>query len=489
VEIKGNKTYVPDVSKGLREALISAYPDAFHDPAIVNLIHYLMFEPCSFRDNLIPLDGNTLARLRGKVKKHKSRNLRGQDSHKAFLDRFTAAMNWGGFRLNWFNAYRFEQYGTKYPRMALVNRDWDETVQKALEYERKHYDSLEKRIHLYSGEKISARSLTSFEIGPQGIAEHRYESVNALVDHLNALPTNYFRSQIRRGATGAFMWAQNKNVITAREYCFRLLRSLSRFPVPQYQTKDGYRIFASGNNLQSMPSELRKILLPDCIELDLSAAQLGIIAKIWSLEPLKKEIEKGEIWNTILEIVGFPIDSKPHKRILKKLIYAFCNGMRYRYLALAVMKEAIHQDVYISTSESKKVVEDLFSSKLFEGIKIARSDTFDRLLKEGELNDYYGFTHSAVDPKDDKVTWKLCKTVFSKVISSYEYALLEDVVVLMLQEQEKAKPQYQIVLWQHDGFSIRVTQKDRKPSVVKKLQSVVSNKASSMGIPTRLEVN
>jgi hypothetical protein len=51
----------------------------------------------------------------------------------------------------------------------------------------------------------------------------------------------------------------------------------------------------------------------------------------------------------------------------------------------------------------------------------------------------------------------------------------------------KTTSDFQVTLWQHDGFSVNFTSQGRKERWIKKINEVVNSKINELGVITKLE--
>lgn len=483
---KGNQEYLPDVSPAVYKAVHKCYPEIRMFAPLCNLLHHLLYAPyLDPQVGSIVIDRNTLAHLRGLEDKQRNRNVRGDQSHELFLKHFGRAVPLTVFKdSRWWDGYDSRRSPGNQTRSATITK-WPKPIEDAIKRDLTDPSWMKGRIHLFTGQKLTDRFLRSFFEGPEGEATHRHEKVNDLVEHLNQLPSNYFYSQLARNFDAIQKYAKSQESLF-QKHILRLLRTLYRSPVPQYRTKHGYRIFAAGHSIQSMPSAMRPILMPKCIELDLRAAQLAIVSKLWDLKTLRAALEYENVWEELMITVQFPPGSISHKKLLKKSIYSFVNGMKRTDMARALSGNAAKEGVQIQSSS--RVIKRLFGSPILAGIEEARSRAYQEIEDNGGAEDAFGLWHSS-DGLNSHLTFRDIKSVFSRVCSSYEFALLEPAASAIIEAQNTTKPQVSLVLWQHDGFSIRVAQKKRHPLHIKKLQSLVLHRAEQLGIPTSLQVD
>lgn len=164
-----------------------------------------------------------------------------------------------------------------------------------------------------------------------------------LLNALNGRSARYVAKRLRHGAEEARVFLGGLHTAGTQQDtmvgdALKLLQAIEDDPQMVYGPSAGtVRIYASGQNINSLPRLIRKLVLalaaddhPDQLaELDLGYAQLAIAAWRWDLPKLTsllKECERGgtSIWAVFLDYSGLGEEFKP---ILKKTAYSIVYGM------------------------------------------------------------------------------------------------------------------------------------------------------------------
>ena len=80
------------------------------------------------------------------------------------------------------------------------------------------------------------------------------------------------------------------------------------------------------------------------------------------------------------------------------------------------------------------------------------------------------------------------RSILAQLNQARELWLLEPVIGLAEAEQAKARPAFRLVLWQHDGFSVKYRSDAERERWEPRILAGVAERAERHGYPTRLEV-
>jgi len=308
-------------------------------------------------------------------------------------------------------------------------------------------------------------------------------------------------------------------------HAWRSLLFVSRFPQPTYSIVDkSPRFYTVGYSLATMPAALRRILLPNATDCDLTAAQAAIYSALCDIKPLQEILEgQNSLWKELIDFAGldpwsdiaeeeamellpeeiadYRVSMARLKGVLKShLAYALSFGMEeYHLLRVQRGKNGRIVDNYddmialVELSESPgrdipSTVEVLMSHPAIVAWVAARDALLEKIITNSGMKDAWGRwipLHKDGDRSFD------AKSVLAFVIQSYEVGLMEPVMQAAIEEAKKARPLWKIVLHQHDGVSI-AGEKSRLPYIIRRLQDAVAARAKSLipgaTIATKLEV-
>lgn len=153
-----------------------------------------------------------------------------------------------------------------------------------------------------------------------------------LMDYLVTQPQDCLQRVLARnwpavkGAVFAMLTETPKQIAT-RDWSERVLNSLRERRTIYYGTAQRRpRIYAIGSTVHLLPRQLRKLALAGGAELDLRAAQLAIVSRLWDIPNLRTFLGDWEkrIWDELSNWVGVPAENKP---ILKATNYSVVFGM------------------------------------------------------------------------------------------------------------------------------------------------------------------
>ena len=283
----------------------------------------------------------------------------------------------------------------------------------------------------------------------------------------------------------------------SKEWCLRICYQLRDFPQIQYGRCGGSpRIYAQHANVLQFPRDIRKIAFAGAYELDLCAAQLAIIARIWEVTPIQNFLEsKGKFWSYMLQ--GNCLDPE-FKPILKTTLYSLIFGMGKGGLMHALSTGEAHGMPGIGRYKARVILAHPFMSALLD----ARERISERIESEGGAMDAWGnwqplgainidTSNALPGPASRQPDITLSKKSRNKRLCSflaciaqgYELRLMSSIVPLLSHSQ-----QIYPLAWLHDGITIHfgnVTKVDRQ---IAKLQKAVADEAERMGVCTELEV-
>ena len=302
----------------------------------------------------------------------------------------------------------------------------------------------------------------------------------------------------------------------------RTFRSILAQPVPIYATSTRTaRISAVGRNVTSLPSAVRQWLTGRVgwMELDLTQAQLACNAKAWDV-PLVLEAlgDPGyRLWDDLIRGLGVDaavLEADPElyrkvKRALKQPVYGVSFGMSHHNLKnLGLLKYDKKRDRWVkgndwatvsgalgelgvTVPEAAAVVLD---HPVIKAMLVARKEQMAIVRAEGGMTDVLGIRHElrpAVKTGPERQKAVEPRHVLARVAQSRELNLLRPVIEDAIAESSKKRPNYRIVLWQHDGFTVSTkgSKVEDLRRIGRRLQRLVADRAEALGVPTALRVD
>jgi hypothetical protein len=114
-------------------------------------------------------------------------------------------------------------------------------------------------------------------------------------------------------------------------------------------------------------------------------------------------------------------------------------------------------------------------------LKRQRDAQIAAMLDAGSAQDCFGAAFP-VRTRDE------ARSALARQAQAIELKLLEPALALAEAEDQKKDAAFQIVLWQHDGFSVKFRRKADRDRLSRRIIEAVDAEARRLGIPTRLEV-
>jgi len=228
--------------------------------------------------------------------------------------------------------------------------------------------------------------------------------------------------------------------------------------------KDCPRLYPNKNNPFYFSREVRKMALKGCYDMDLKSAQLAIFAKVTKAKLLTNLLKSNKsIWQYISLIIN---KSEQYLQIQKdqwkELIYAITFGAGNKKL------EEISCDFKILRKDP--LFKEIFKNKN----KLKR-----QIVKDGYMTDAYDSIHYLIVENGKSNI----RTLMSYLMKTYELQLIVE-----LFKNKKYSDKYKIVLYQFDGVTVKIHQKDKEEMILNNFKSIIDKKAKELGILTKLEI-
>lgn len=308
-----------------------------------------------------------------------------------------------------------------------------------------------------------------------------YEDQECVASYLNTLPYSIFSkgdfyaalkiatrldTDIAERHPDSFMRNHHKSTLLA-------VRDMWKpFYIPL--TKEGTktpRIF--GSELTFMPSVIRHALHPDWIDFDLKNCHLAIIAYLFDAPLTQKFLETGTpFWQEIMEYMGIePEKRKQAKEFLKVALYSIVFGMNKKWAQENLEMDLGCRGIWWNKEFTKNsIVQEI--AKVVDDAK--------KSIKENDgMKSAYGW----IELGEDKV-----ESILSCIVQSYELAIITSCYKLVMREKEARNNDFEIVLHQHDGFSIAPKEGVNLEAIERKLQKIVAAHTYTYGLSIEIEM-
>ncbi|GHO72993.1 hypothetical protein KSD_07640 [Ktedonobacter sp. SOSP1-85] len=316
----------------------------------------------------------------------------------------------------------------------------------------------------------------------------------AMLNDLNNLPLTLFQGLADKHYNEA--WSVASHLPYEDESDRRKLQlelqEVRDMPKPFYHPSGQQaRVYSSGG-LANIKKEVRRAFFlkeEGHVELDIACCNLSIVARLWNIESIQEiQQQRGSVWSELLDYMETSDELRAiTKPILKQGVCSSIYGMKASNVEGQVTLEfggktlkGKGENRYAKPVKGRPVLlkEKRFTDNpliadLLQAINLAKQEIRD----DGGYNGAYGFIE--YDGVEDIDSY-LCR-----VIGSYELA-----IVASCFELARERGDFQVVLYQYDGVTIKVAKNDRPDrvaSVLTAIQHRASQVAQSFGIYTTLE--
>jgi len=278
------------------------------------------------------------------------------------------------------------------------------------------------------------------------------------------------------------------------------LRAIADNPIPLYKfTARTLRLAPAGPSLAALPTEMRRAVFEDYLEVDMSSAQLALAASLWGdLKDLRdflsfpsgadrdgnpqfqslrrvrrgnadwKEVQR-DWWHELTGWLNRELPSPKYnstedfgrvKGVLKSFTYGLFYGMQKSNLVTlgTPHAETTDQQKYFDSVEMmcelflgpcphpRKIVsnigETLFRHPLVEQLLQKRDEMLSRIEESGSITDCFGRSIETGEDRD-------AKSVLAEYMQNAELRVMLPVAETVLDDDEM-----RFGLWQHDGVTV-----------------------------------
>ncbi|WP_102128384.1 hypothetical protein [Deinococcus planocerae] len=467
-------------SRAFREAVLDVYPDAAYKPERLRLLLLLLLCPWVDAEGRTVLDYSQLAACGNADSK--GRNFKAAD----LLTDFEA------------HVMPLSLTGPEWRSKASLSRArtalpvWPQTVLDALraELEAHSRDRLRDAVYFVSGRPYKPRQhreqLTMYR--RQALEEllaHDHPALD-LMRYANSQQGTVFARMVEKHGDAARAAAlrlskpgpdgQPDPVATqaAQWHALRILHGLESEAQPFYKpsrTGKTARVFADGLSYLGLSKPVRRALMPDCPELDLTNAQLAIAAQDWEVPEVQAFLSTGaKVWPELER--HFQLEPDTYKPVLKSTLYALLFGMERG----AIVRHLAHGG---AGEHGRGIGEEkagrLFDHPLIGALYRARERQLASLKEAGHARTVFGQTFPVTDGES-------ARSALAAQAQAVELWLLLPAVELLRGNRDLT-----LVAWQHDGFTVHSSDKSKTERYVRQLQDAVRERAEQAGYCTRLE--
>lgn len=466
------------VSRSFRDAALKAFPQLSGPPtverrrwlAFLDLLCFSAFLDEGAQNRRVVISRAEILRAIGLPERTHSRKF----NAKAFLDEIVSKGVLNKFR---YLEHGVVTYGGKQPvkskaRIAITNFG---SFKAVLDQELTTFHKVpdEDRVYLVSGgtwKATSAKELRDADLSEATADAPLVSEAKEIADYLNELPSNLFTKKINANIDSAIAIAAALPEPQRSGELAKLHRIIAQ-PQPFYgpsKEQKTVRLFAKGVSIQGLSNPVKAALTAGWVTFDLRSAQLAIIAEDWGITELAEwlSIPTNSIWSELCSL--FPaVAPGVAKSAIKTAVYSVCYGGTKTQI-----EQALAADLMVTPAAAEKFFEHRFVAAILN----SRSARMKKIRGEGGATDCFG--HRIACPDKGKA-----RSVLAQLSQAREMQLLLPAVRLA----KKRRKEVTIVLWEHDGFSVHFTRKDRVADESERIRAAVGTECRRRGYPTWLE--
>ncbi len=478
--------------KSTRDAILAAYPSAVGDPVLWRALQYLLFTgQIAYQAQRLKVDTAILEMIVGVpiygTSTRKGAFKSGKQVLEYIRDNMLPGLQWSGYSQS------------KYCRMVVAD-GIDPALKKIVDQDLSgSISGNSDRVFLDTGEKYSPAKQRHLKVS--WLSEASSVSANAasnasayVLQRLNdgsIRPLGGFtrvlqHSSAMHAAVNIYQPSSSSRAGQTnqdyRMYLRSVLRRIEDMPLPLYQPSERGRtdrVFELNPSFLSLPSSVRLAGTKPAgwVELDLVSAHLAIGSMLWGVQSVDAILSnRRSIWSAFATQLNVSHLTTALKDAVKKATYSAMYGMTERNLKVDFTQA-------MNSAGLKLTGKDLISTPLMQDILTARKTAFTRIKTAGSIQTPTGISATVGNGVNEGSAW-------STVMNSYELELMKPILEYEEQElanasKEERQPDFRIMLWQHDGCSVRFDK--RKRHHLSKMKAVVDAVAQQHSIPTWLE--
>lgn len=253
---------------------------------------------------------------------------------------------------------------------------------------------------------------------------------------------------------------------------------------PTYQAvHNSPRYYTLGVSLSQLSPKVRRALLGGAWQLDLAAAQLAILARLWNLPGWQSILESAvhgqqasqiEVWAPLLRAVG--LEGLEHKRAFKTLVYSAAYGMSQRNL----LKKA-------TGAFGAERATALFETSLMQELLAGRAQRTARLKEEGGIVDPVSGEFVALVDWEKRLGVDPQSGAAIRSLLAYEAQAIELDLMRPVLDRMRTDSRFRVVLWLHDGCYVTTGyDKEMERKQIERVVREVNARAARAGIATVL---
>ena len=483
------RTFDPVCSAKLREQVLKAYPALKSDIRMRRLLAHVVFatERCEETGG-VPVPYEVLAAIAGRSKQGRGKNFSGRE--------FLMSAKESAFPgLEWVNHDRDRGLARRITSLGLERH-----VQQAILYDlARDLVEMEAPVHFVSGKRRTSKTaratrrhveekvangtpaFSSSSDGGHSQSVFPDQSIE-LMRHMNGLSPRLFTTAVAGGFEDARAVALSIECPRKRASALAVLRCVRDAPKPLYQMSNrecSVRIFPATASMLTLPTAVRRALTRDWHELDLQSSQFAIAASEWRVTEVLQMLNQGyDVWTDISETFSLGASEwATVKPAFKRALYSGLFGMDQPALKAQLTRslrgtplEALGPGAAQMFTDHHVIAEMLeHRDQMLNGIEESGGaiDCFGREIEIREGSS-----------KSDSVS---ARSVLAQLAQATELSLVYPALEVVRKQRD-----LHLVLWQHDGFSLAISDTSKAERYIRQVCAAVDAEAQRQGIPTRL---
>jgi hypothetical protein len=466
------ETYV--VSQAFRGLVLKEYPELEQNFFLLRLVAHALFCPRIHRKDA----SYALLRRKDVLRINNYAGENGRFSAKDFLDEACKAIP----HLRILNEDRHEGYarGVRLELPSKLAEELKSTLWSPLTL-------LEQPVNFVTGKPVDMSRRRGMKEQRSQTLERIAGRVDApsvltpVLKRLNTVSVQTYTAPVSSNIVAAYGAVRTIEDASKQLSNLKLLRAIEIQPVPVYarsklgQSERLYTVGASAQNLSSAP---RRALLgvngKTVFDFDLSNAQLAILSVLWDVPLLSTTLrEASSFWAYLGEQLTRDIS------LIKPALKLFTYELAYGMNEVTARQRLAHR----TDPATAQAVAGL---DVFQAIVAARDKQMNMLLDGGSLRAACGRA-LRIQELDAPLEARQAeaRSLLAQQAQSYEAQL-----VLKAIEPVLCDPEVAILVWQHDGFTLKFSREDALKKYLPKMQTSLQLEANRLGnIPTKLEVS
>ena len=300
---------------------------------------------------------------------------------------------------------------------------------------------------------------------PRGVGQN-------IVDYHNDLNVTAFTAKVRENMADAMAYVRAMPAATEterrrRDQAMAHLIHIDQEPKPYLRSVErSDRLYWVLPSLQSVQSEVRRILTRGWYEYDLKSAHAAILAKLWGVSELTEVLTQGSLWQHLAD--ELEVDLPSAKDGIKEGFYA---------LAFGAGNPMVKKSIEAETGDAD-LAERFLAAPLIKTLLKHRQRRVDEIKRDGGLVTHFG-------NRIEVATNKEARSALARETQAVELALIRP--IYRLAPRFPATKTFTVMIYSFDGVTITYHRKDRIARLEQQIKEAVKKKADELGILTELE--